>query len=371
MNDLHYVDDEKAYLHSEYWRNNPQLRRAQYRFDSWADKAFDYAIPAVREHHLKLVREVIDRYDFDGMELDWMRFGYYFKPGHEGEGAEILTQFTAQVRAMLRDGEKKRGHKIDLSARVPSHPEAALGLGMDAARWAREGLIDRLTPAPFLYSEPDIPLELWRQLLAGTKTLLAPGMEVTTHPYPASAVRKAHSLEIARGTAISLLDRGAERLSLFNHFDDPSEMSPDVYHTLLREIGRVDTMAGKPRRHVLTYSDVSAPGQTPLSPHLPAECTSGKWLAFRIPTGPQPTATRAEVRIGVEGAGMGQIAKWKMYLNGERCEWSGAVKPEEPRSDAPIYAFRFAASQLLRGYNLVECEPGDPGRITWVEIAIS
>jgi hypothetical protein len=29
MNDLHNVDDERAYIHSEFWRENPQFRRVR------------------------------------------------------------------------------------------------------------------------------------------------------------------------------------------------------------------------------------------------------------------------------------------------------------------------------------------------------
>ncbi|HZP81238.1 MAG TPA: hypothetical protein VFB21_06350 [Chthonomonadaceae bacterium] len=79
MNDVHNVDDARCYIHSEFWRENPELRRVPYRFAEWADRAFDYGRPEVREYHLKLIRELAERYDFDGLELDWMRFGFHFR----------------------------------------------------------------------------------------------------------------------------------------------------------------------------------------------------------------------------------------------------------------------------------------------------
>ena len=45
--------------------------------------------PEVRKHHMALIHELAQRYDFDGLELDWMRFGFHFRPGHEREGAQI------------------------------------------------------------------------------------------------------------------------------------------------------------------------------------------------------------------------------------------------------------------------------------------
>ncbi len=40
-------------------------------------------------------RASAERYDPDGIELDWMRFGFHFRPGFEGEGAAVLTDFTS------------------------------------------------------------------------------------------------------------------------------------------------------------------------------------------------------------------------------------------------------------------------------------
>ena len=56
------------------------------------DKAFDYGREEVRAYHTKLVKELIERYDFDGLELDWMRFGFHFRPGYESIGIDFKSQ---------------------------------------------------------------------------------------------------------------------------------------------------------------------------------------------------------------------------------------------------------------------------------------
>ena len=114
---------------------------------------------------MAFVRELVSRYDMDGLELDWMRLGQHFKPGSEAEGCEILTEFVTDVRRLLDERQRELGHPIRLGVRVPSRPDTARGLGMDAVTWARQGLIDVLVPAPFLFIEFDIPIELWKQLL--------------------------------------------------------------------------------------------------------------------------------------------------------------------------------------------------------------
>ena len=77
-----------------------------------------------------------------------------------------------------------------LGLRVPAHPDAAAGLGMDAVQWAREGLVDLIVPCPFWASSDfDIPVELWRERLgtAADRVTVAPGLEYNSRPWPGGA----------------------------------------------------------------------------------------------------------------------------------------------------------------------------------------
>jgi hypothetical protein len=201
MNDLHNVDDPDSYMHSSFWREHPEYRRLPWRAVDWRDRAFDFAHAAVREYHFQLIEEYCERYDFAGLELDWMRFGFHFRPGQEAAGAELLTEFMRRARTLLNRWEKRRGHKIALGARVPSRPDTAMKLGMDGARWAREGLVQMLVVTPFWASiETDMPMELWRRL-AGDRVVLAAGLELLLRPYHAYRPLQFNTLEMVRGAA--------------------------------------------------------------------------------------------------------------------------------------------------------------------------
>jgi hypothetical protein len=371
MNDVHNVNDERSFIHSEFWRQNPLYRRVPYRSSEWTDRAFDYGRLEVREHHMKLIRELAERYDFDGLELDWMRFGFHFKPGHEGRGAEILTEFTGEVRRLLDSWEKKRGHRIRLGARVPSRPQTALGLGYDVATWARRKWIDLLVVTPFWASaETDMPIELWRKLLNGTSVLIAAGLEVLLRAYPESKQFQTNSLETVRGAAASLLDRGADRVYLFNYMDSQTAMDDlQNYPALLREVVRSETLTGKSRRHVLTFADTWAPGE-PRAISLPVECTAGKWRAFRLATGPIPAAGTVVAHIGIEDASERMVKDSDFRVNGEACQPIGSVNLEKPKPDSPVFGFEVPRAVLNRGYNLLEISPKSNCRIVWVEIAM-
>ena len=371
MNDVHCVDDERSYIHSEFWREHPELRRVPYRFDAWPDRAFDYGHQEVREHHFKLIEELAERYDFDGLELDWMRFGFHFRPGHEAEGAELLTEFTERVRRLLDGWEKRRGHRIRLGARVPSRPQTALGLGMDAVTWARKGLIDWLVVTPFwATAEPDMPMELWRELLHGTGVELCAGLEVMLRPYPGSKLFQTNSLETVRGAALSLLHRGADRIYLFNYMD--SETTIDQagdYPRLLREIGDPAEMAAQPRRHVLTFADTWAVGE-PQATALPASVAADAWHAFRLHVGPRPVAGETFLVLAFEPASgvAGEAAA--VRVNGEPCGGAESATLTKPCPEEPAWRCRIPLAALRDGYNVIEIQPTSPLTVTWVEIAV-
>ena len=185
------------------------------------NRLFDYGRAEIRKYNMKLIRELAEKYDFDGLELDWMRFGFHFRPGYESEGVIILNEFTKKVRQLLDEWEQKRGHKICLGARVPSRPHTSIGLGMDAITWAREKWIDMLVLTPFFRTiETDMPIEIWKRLLEDTEVALATGLEVLIQSYlGCSSGNQTNSLETVRGASASMLDRGADRICLFNYMD--------------------------------------------------------------------------------------------------------------------------------------------------------
>ncbi len=371
MNDIHNVDDERSFMHSEFWREHPEFRRVPYRFTSWADRAFDYGRQEVREYHFALIMELAERYDFDGMELDWMRFGYHFRPGHEAEGAGLLTAFMERVRRLLDTWEKRRRHHIRLGARVPSRPQTALDLGMDAVDWAHQGLVDWLVITPFWASaEPDMPVEIWQQLLRGTGVELCAGMELLLRPYPASKLFQTNSLETLRGAAVSLLQRGADRIYLFNYMDSETTIDrTDEYPRLLGEIGDNVTMNASPRRHVLTFTDTWAVGD-PQATALPAQVPSGGWHAFRLPIGPKPAHGEAFVVLAFDPASGGTGKGAAIWINGEPCNAVGPATLSKPCPEEPTWQYSIPLTALRDGYNVIEIEVKINLIVTWVELAI-
>ncbi len=316
MNDVHSVDDPNHFLHSTFWHKHPQYWRVPNGSASpWVNRALNYAHADVREHQMAFVRELLERYDPDGLELDWMRFGYHLTPGREREESHILTEFVGQVRALTHDWSEKRGHPILLGVRVPAHPDAAAGLGMDAVLWAREGLVDLVVPCPFWASSDfDIPVELWLERLgeAASRITVAPGIEHNSRPWPGGAA-VANDLASLRGFAASAYFRGAHSLYLFNWMDSETRpVSAGEYAQLLRDGIAPQTVLTAPRRHLVCYRDTVPPGfpdgaELPASPRDAAD--------FRIHIGPRPVSGSVWAFAGLAKRDGVTDARFEAWLN--------------------------------------------------------
>lgn len=318
MNDCHDNGDPASFLHSDFFHEHPEYRRIRHREPiGYYDRNFDYGIPAIRDRVLAYLEEILERYAPDGLELDWQREVFCFAPGREDP--EILTEFLRSIRAMADTCAKKNGHAVDLCVRLPADPEDALELGFDAAAWARENLVQVICPtARWATTDTDMPVGLWKRLLAGTNTQLAPGIELLMRVAPSETAfytRDEHVL----ASAAQYWSEGADRIYLYNYFDDPApdtnpywgnsmnapshpEMAVQAGHMekLLRVLGDPDMVYDSPRCHMVTYRD-QRPEWRPVRPDLPVKLAKGQPAFFRILTGPVPAGKRVFARLGLRG----------------------------------------------------------------------
>jgi hypothetical protein len=373
MNDVHNADDVDNYIHSSFWREHHEFWRVP-GGSSWTDRALDYGVPEVREQAMAFIRELLERYDPDGIELDWMRFGYHFRPGKEAEGATKLTEFMREVRTLIRQWSEKRGHPIRLGARVPTLPDAARGLGLDGVAWAREGLVDMLVPTPFwATTDFDIPIELWRDQLgaASPRVLLAAGAEILLRPYPAAKPIEA-DLTSTRGFATAGFQRGADGIYLFNYMDPgPMTGGKDAYRTLLVEGLSPASIEKKPRRHVVTYRDTVAPGMSN-GVVLPLEGFKGG--TARVFIGPMPDGAEAIVVAGLAPSDGKAQSEFEIKVNGKPCS------PATDLADLSLFSevaravqHRCPPGSLRDGYNEVQLRQltgSKEQKITWLEVRI-
>jgi len=372
MNDIHDVPDPKSYMHSTFWVNHPEFWRVPNDTSrGYFVRALDYGHEAVRAHNMDFVKELLERYDPDGLELDWMRFGWHFKAGEEEAGAEILTEFMREVRRLTLEWGEKRGHPIKLGARVPAHPDAARGLGMDGVRWAKEGLVDMLVPCPFwISSDFDIPVELWREQLgaAADTVVIAPGLEFHTrahHEGPAIA----NDLPAVRGFAASAWHRGADQIYLFNFMDSETiPVSQSDYRILVEQGLDLAVVTGAPRRHIQAFRD-TVPSGFPNGVVLPA---SGPEVPFTIAIGPKPATGTVSFHIGLaEREGVSE-AVYTATINGAPCgEASDLENPGQFPGAVRALSFLCPIEAVKDGANSVAVKQPAGQQIVWAEFRVT
>ena len=63
MNDVHYNSDISHWIHSKFWREHPEYWRVQGEPQKgYYDRAFDYEHNEVRDYHMALIKELLERY---------------------------------------------------------------------------------------------------------------------------------------------------------------------------------------------------------------------------------------------------------------------------------------------------------------------
>jgi len=362
MNDVHNNENAGHPIHSRFWRDHPELYRRG--FTGYFATAFDFAHQEVRDYYMSLIGETLERYDIDGLELDFQREPYLFSKGEEERGQEVLTAWIATVRSEVEHHAARRGHAIRLGVRVPAQPAAALAMGIDGATWARDGLVDLIVVTPrWSTMDYDMPLSAWRQELDGSNVTLLGGLEILSGDSPA-APKHVVTPEEARGAAAQVLHDGADSVYLFNYFPAPrpregtASWMHDAHQETLRSLVSLDRIASLPRRHTITFCDITGPEGTGLfPPQLPAE---GRVVELVLPTGPAAPAARAELSIGLSSTPDGQTPV--ATVNGTDVGAGSAAAGED---GARLVCYRFRGDILVDdGPNRIRLESGDGEALT-------
>lgn len=368
MNDLHAVDDTTNFMHSSFWVNHPQYWRVPFdESKNWLKRALNFRYPEVRKHAKDFIDVLFERYDFDGLELDWMRFGWHLTPGKEAEEGEFLTEVTAHARKRADEWSVRRGHPILISARVPANPDDAAALGMDGAAWGRAGLIDLLVPCPFWASTDfDIPVERWEVLLEGTGVTVIPGAEVLVRAW--SGVNAMDGTEAQlRGFAVSEQFRGGRGIYLFNWMDRWGQpQAQEEYIKLLKAGFRPADLAKTDYDIPLTYRDTVPVGAGD-GAQLPKTTEPEKELVFTVPFGPVPAGNGGVFFSLQENDGVDE-SEWTAALNGTPAQDVKEIEePKVPYAKRTLL-FSFPQSAFRPGTNefRVKQTKGSPQRIIFL-----
>ncbi len=202
--------------------------------------ALNFAVPEVRELKFRVIEELFQKYDFDGLEIDFLRSSPYFLPGTEIKNAPLLTELLERVRAHLDKRSKGRGHPIRLAVRVNESVRSCRLDGYDVKTWMEKGLVDIVTLGSGVM---DIEVEEFKKLAQEA------GKENDIHIYPClygwPSRYSPIPAELAAGLALNYHGQGANGIYVFNwfpHTKNNSESTGPYLAGLLKQIGDPRTL---------------------------------------------------------------------------------------------------------------------------------
>lgn len=204
--------------------------------------ALNFAVPEVRELKFRVIEELFRKYDFDGLEIDFLRSSPYFLPGTEAKNAHLLTELLQRVRRHLIERGKQRGRPIRLAVRVDESLRSCRLDGFDVPAWLQQGLVDMVVLGSGVM---DIEVREFKELAAPRGVHVYPclyGWPSQYSPIPA---------ELAAGLALNYWAQGADGIYLFNwfpHTKNNSERTGPYMAGLLKQLGDPVSLRGQQRR---------------------------------------------------------------------------------------------------------------------------
>ena len=145
----HYPIDPSSPSYGRFRTENPELLIGrpdetipEGTVESGIRTGLNYALPRVREYMCSIITELFERFDVDGVELDFMRHPAFFRTEEAFQNGYLMTDLVRSVRERMTEVGSSRGRTIRLGVRVPPTLADSRRVGVDVAEWIAEGLVD-------------------------------------------------------------------------------------------------------------------------------------------------------------------------------------------------------------------------------------
>ncbi len=183
---------------------SPAAYRSAARADEWGFSwQWDYAKAEVRERFLGLFDEVLSRYDFDGLELDFSRQPPFFRSGQGHKHATTMTDFIRKAREIVKRHQPSKGRELRLIVRVPPSIDHTLELGLDTVTWIREGLVDAVVLGAVCNLSQQIDVAPAVEAARNSGVLVYPGFDTRTHRASPQNGAERSPVTLLRGTTLN------------------------------------------------------------------------------------------------------------------------------------------------------------------------
>lgn len=258
MNDLHDSSEDSLDKLTKWKIDHPQ-----YLMGTPGDKskflykwtALNYGEKEVRNRVLTIIKDVITRYDLDGIELDFFRHPLFFKSQYLGgeataEECRQMTELIGLIRTACDQVGQKRNKPLLLAIRIPDSLGFAKAIGLDVKNWLEQDWIDLMSASDYFKFEP------WKNWAAIGNTYKIPVYAALTQRRLSDTLHAEADIELKRwrGESIIALEAGVNGIYTFNCFKprDP----------IFRELGDLALLKTLPHEKIESFVNPKAKGVT-------------------------------------------------------------------------------------------------------------
>jgi len=129
------------------------------------ETALDYSYAEVRAHRLAIMREIVEKYDVDGLELNFVRWAKHFPRDQGREKAVIMTRYMGEISRMLADVADRKGRKpFTLGVRVAESVDACWLAGADIESWVENNWIDYIVVSTWNNTDPQLRVDQFSRI---------------------------------------------------------------------------------------------------------------------------------------------------------------------------------------------------------------
>jgi len=304
LNDHHYVTDRTWPTHHALWREHPEYWLADSDTSPYSGsdqvRLLNYLLAPVRDYYFAIIEELCTRYDVDGVELDFQRFPRFFPNAQMEEGRGVMTAFVQRIRQMLDQRGQQRGQRLPLCIRVPETLAKCEKAGLDVPGWDAAGLVDMINVSPSYIHTLELGIEEFKARAPHAKIYGEMNYVTYQNSKVSKFARRFTTIAAYRGSALNLLFRGADGLSLFNY----DYVAPDKRREMaegLKRITDVEFLRLASKNYVVSsgFGSLPATNEKTLNLVIPDDTTKVHFsrAVLRVETRADSSQQEIDVRL--------------------------------------------------------------------------
>jgi len=352
----------------------------------------NYGQRPVRDFMLAMIREGVEAYDYEGLELDWLRHPVCLEATASRKQMDEMTDWFAEVKALAR----ARRSFFPLGMRLPSNLGYLRSIGLDVKALVKKGIVDFVTFSNFWQTSWEMPHDELRRELgpdvtiyggmedapnwleahapalkerpAGPDIQLAGDNALKTNASAVAAQRVrgtrylTASAELIRANAAGKLVLGADGLEQFNFFVTDQVRVPGQRgdYAALRQLTDLAFLRGKEKHYTLNTASVQPTKIWDVPEQLPVRLAPRHRRALRIPLCAEPVDTGLMLVIQVvteharssQDCGVSFNGAWPIFGRRETEDLLFATGPYRKHvEEHAAWNYTFAVDAIRDGWN--------------------